>query len=145
VLTDQREAIDRFQIQEENFRFIIEEDFVGTFFTRSVNDDFNSPELIHLLTLIVVFPAILSKLNRSGEAKKYLNFYLQKFPKNWTLQKDLIELSFASFSIFDGDAKFIDLKWNLEDIRKSMKLHEHPALYAETLFLEGFELLIAKK
>ena len=26
-----------------------------------------------------------------------------------------------------------------------MKLHDHPALYAETLFLEGFELLLTKK
>ena len=55
-------------------------------------------------------------------------------------QKDLINLSFHSFSIRDRDAELFDLNKELADIRKRLN---SVALYAETLFLAGLEKLFA--
>lgn len=54
---------------------------------------------MHVLTIIVVLPAILNKLDREKEAKEFLKKCEEKLPRGWGLKETVRRLSIVTFDI----------------------------------------------
>jgi len=71
----------------------------------------------NILSLIVLYPALLNKFDREKEAKEFLKKCEDKFPSNWRQKEIFRILSRVTLEIQHQELVYSDVKIELEKIR----------------------------